>query len=121
MSRIVHFEISARNFDRAKSFYKDVFGWSFQDVPHLNYTLIETGDRNDPGINGGFFAEGDHDQKVVNTIDVKGMDALLQKVESGGGAIVMPKTAMAGIGYLCYFKDTEGNLMGMMESDPLAL
>lgn len=121
MSRVVHFEIKAKDFNRAKKFYSEVFGWRFQDVPHMAYTLIETGSLSEPGINGGFFQEGDHDQNVVNTIDVADMDTTISRILASGGTLVMPKTAMAGIGYLCYFKDTEGTLMGVMESDPNAL
>lgn len=37
---------------------------------------------------------------------------------SGGGALVcVPKTAVAGIGWLAYVKDPDGNLFGMLEAD----
>jgi predicted enzyme related to lactoylglutathione lyase len=28
--------------------------------------------------------------------------------------------AIPGVGWLCYFKDTEGNIFGMMQNDPAA-
>jgi hypothetical protein len=28
--------------------------------------------------------------------------------------------AIPGVGWLCYYKDTEGNIFGMMQSDPSA-
>jgi hypothetical protein len=121
MSRIVHFELSTKNRTRAKTFYEKVFDWTFQDVPGIDYTLIETGNEGDPGINGGFFSEEDHAQNVINTIDIKNIDDVIKKVQDAGGTVTVPKTSMAGIGYLCYIKDTEGNIMGVMESDPSAL
>jgi hypothetical protein len=32
----------------------------------------------------------------------------------------MPKTAIPGVGWLSYAKDTEGNIFGMIENDPKA-
>ena len=31
MSRPIHFEIQADDLERAKAFYGDVFGWTFED------------------------------------------------------------------------------------------
>lgn len=31
MPRVVHFEVSADDLDRAQKFYGDVFGWSFRE------------------------------------------------------------------------------------------
>ena len=42
------------------------------------------------------------------------------KAEQAGGRIVMPKTAVPGVGWLSYAKDTEGNIFGMIENDPKA-
>ncbi len=37
-----------------------------------------------------------------------------------GGAVVLPKMAVPGVGWLAYFSDTEGNVFGMMEADESA-
>lgn len=39
---------------------------------------------------------------------------------AAGGAVVLPKMAVPGVGWLAYFRDTEGNVFGMMESDESA-
>lgn len=39
------------------------------------------------------------------------------KVTDSGGKIVEEKLAVQGLGWLCYFKDTEGNVFGMMQAD----
>ena len=36
------------------------------------------------------------------------------------GNTITPKTAIPGIGYFCYCVDTEGNVFGIMESNPKA-
>ena len=42
----------------------------------------------------------------------------LSSVEQNGGTIAVPKMAVPGVGWLVYFKDTEGNIIGAMENDP---
>ncbi|MBK5482595.1 VOC family protein [Peribacillus sp. TH16] len=55
MGRLVHFEIHVDDMERAKKFYGEVFGWSFQDwsdFAGMPYLGAGTGDENEPGING---------------------------------------------------------------------
>jgi len=54
MPKVVHFEITANEPDRALAFYKNVFGWKFEkwDGPQ-EYWLITTGESNEPGIMAG--------------------------------------------------------------------
>jgi hypothetical protein len=47
---------------------------------------------------------------------VEDLDATLAKVEQGGGVIVVPKMEIPNVGWLAYFKDTEGNIFGAMQS-----
>lgn len=44
----------------------------------------------------------------------------MKKIEENGGEIVRPEMAVPGVGYMIYFKDTEGNLWGDMENDTSA-
>jgi predicted enzyme related to lactoylglutathione lyase len=41
-------------------------------------------------------------------------------VTAAGGKVLLPKTAVPGIGWLAYCADTEGNAFGMMQSDESA-
>ncbi len=120
MPRVVHFEISADDPQRASKFYADVFGWSIQkwDGPEP-YWLIETGPKETPGINGGLFVrQGPIGH--VNTIDVPSIDESLALVTTNGGEIAMPKHAIPGVGWHAYCKDTEGSLFGLLQVDPSA-
>lgn len=121
MSRVTHFEIPADNPERAIKFYKKVFGWKIEkwDGP-IEYWLIMTGPEDEPGIDGGLARREDPDTVVENTIDVKDLDQSIKEVEANGGTIVRPKMAVPGVGWMAYFIDTEGNIFGMMETDPQA-
>jgi uncharacterized protein len=55
-----------------------------------------------------------------NTVGVPDLDATLKTVESAGGRCVVPKMAIPGVGWLAYCRDSEGNMIGMMQADPKA-
>jgi len=57
---------------------------------------------------------------VVSVLDVPSVDDYSQRIEKAGGSIIVPKMAVPGVGYIAYFKDTEGNVFGMMQEDPKA-
>lgn len=122
MGRVVHFEIPADDPERAVGFYEKVFGWKFNkwDGP-MDYWLIETGDENAPGINGGLLKREHPGQGLSNVVDVASADTFAQKVIEAGGRIVVPKTAIPGVGYIVYYQDPEGNVLGMMEHDESAV
>lgn len=123
MPRVIHFEISADEPDRAVKFYTDVFNWSMQkwDGPQ-EYWLVKTGEDSQPGINGGMMRRQaamtytNH----VNTIDVPSVDEYVARVADHGGTVMVPKMPVPGIGYLAYCLDTEGNMFGIMQPDPAA-
>jgi predicted enzyme related to lactoylglutathione lyase len=54
----------------------------------------------------------------VITIDVDSIDDVLTEIEAGGGSTVAARTAIPGMGAFAYFKDSEGNVMGLWETTP---
>jgi len=53
MPRPVHFEIQAEQPERAIKFYRELFGWEFNQWEGQPYWLIKTGEKGTPGIDGG--------------------------------------------------------------------
>jgi predicted enzyme related to lactoylglutathione lyase len=124
--RVIHFEIHAENPQRAISFYGELFGWEFTkwDGPQ-EYWMIKTGPDSQPGINGGMIRrrgaiDGTAVIAYVCTVDVPSLDKALAKVSGSGGTIVVPKMPIPGLGWLAYAKDPEGNIVGLMQADPIA-
>ena len=72
-----------------------------------------------PGsINGGMFRrEGDLTSPVV-TVDVDDIDAALEKIKSLGGSTVSPRQEIGTMGWAAYFRDTEGNIVGLWQNAP---
>jgi predicted enzyme related to lactoylglutathione lyase len=124
MGKVVHFEIPADDVERAKGFYSSVFGWRLQDMPEMGYTIIQTTDVDEqtqlptePGaINGGMMERVPDTPAPVITIEVGSVDDALKQLEAAGGSVVRPRTEIPGMGAFAYFKDPEGNTLGLWES-----
>jgi predicted enzyme related to lactoylglutathione lyase len=121
MGRIVHFDITAENVERARDFYERIFGWKFTkwEGP-MEYWLVSTGPEDEPGINGGLSRSDGADAQIVNTAEVRSIDQTLDAIIKAGGKIVQPKAPIPGVGYFAQCTDTEGILFGIMQSDPKA-
>ena len=117
MNRFTHFELPAKDIEAASKFYSSVFGWKIDkwEGP-IDYYTITTGDRESPGINGGFYTPSRKLRGTINTMDVEDIDGLVEKIVENGGTIVYPKYLIPGAGWLVYAKDTQGVLFGMMEA-----
>ena len=125
--RIVHFEIPFDDGERARAFYAGLFGWQVQDLPDMHYTLVMTGPVSEDGassepgyINGGMMQRQEPLEHPVVVIDVEDIDATLTAVTEQGGATVVPKQPVGQMGFTAYFRDSEGNLMGLWQSAPQA-
>lgn len=127
MSRVVHFEIQADDLERAKSFYTDVFGWSFEDYTEYTgspYWGIVTGPGEEPGINGGLLprpvpapSAGQGTNGFVCTIVITEYDETERRILAAGGQVALPKTALPGMAWQGYYLDTEGNTFGIHQPD----
>jgi predicted enzyme related to lactoylglutathione lyase len=125
MGRVVHFEIHAENPERAVKFYSAVFGWQIKkwDGP-MEYWMVMTGDPQTRGIDGGLLrrrgpapADGQAVNAFICTVDVANVDASAKAATDNGGTLALPKMAVPGVGWLVYVKDTEGNILGLMQMD----
>ena len=128
MSRPIHFEIQADDLERAKSFYADVFGWTYDDwsaVTGSPYWGVHTGDPAEPGIDGGLMPRpapvtGSGTNAGILTMGVEDYDATAATIEAAGGTVALPKVALPGMAWQGYFLDTEGNTFGIHQPDPNA-
>ncbi|HDR72425.1 MAG TPA: VOC family protein [Methanoculleus sp.] len=122
MATVVHFDVPADDPQRAKEFYQNLFGWKFTRFEGMEeFYLVETTALDgSPGTGGGLGRRGAPDQRIMNYFGVADLDASIARVESLGGTITMPKTAVPGFGSLAICMDTEGNPFGLWEEDETA-
>ena len=121
--RVVHFEIPADDEERAREFYKSAFGWAITTMPDMGYSMVmttpadESGMPAEPGsINGGMFAREGELKTPIITVDVEDIDAALEKIGSLGGSTVLAKQAVMDMGFAAYFRDPEGNILGLWQN-----
>ena len=120
-NRVVHFEIPCDNPEKTMEFFREVFGWKFEQFGNEEYWSAITGDEGSPGINGGILKKRDPNQPVANSIEVPDLDEFVKKIEKAGGNIVVPKMPIPSIGWLAYFKDPDGNIHGLFQEDRIAV
>jgi uncharacterized protein len=126
MDPVVHFEMPADDRKRMADFYTSAFGWQTQMLGEEmgNYVLATTSpaDENNrpksPGaINGGFFprnadSPNQHPSLVIGVEDINNS---IEKVKAAGGTILGEPVQIPGVGLYVSFKDTEGNLLSILQ------
>ncbi len=129
-----HFEIPARDPERAARFYRRVFGWTVEplawDGPayfRVKAALSQKEGTAQEGIDGGLTAGGAGsfagDQPLL-MIHIEGstLEECLKRITEAGGAVDLPVTpigkAGAGktLGRFARFLDPEGNRLGLWEA-----
>lgn len=122
-NKVTHFEIPAEDPKRAKTFYERTFNWRIHEYPGMEYWSVGTtpvDDKQQPtelgGINGGLAKKSDALKHPVFTIDVPDIDRALTHVEKNGGRVVQKKQTIPNMGFTAYFKDSEGNVVGLWQS-----
>jgi uncharacterized protein len=110
---IVHFEINAKDANRAKRFYTALFGWKYKDstMPGIEYYLID-GTTPAGGIN-----PMSQDPGPVVYFDTDDIDTSIGKVRDLGGKSE-DKQAIPGQGWFAACVDTEGNKFSLFQNDP---
>lgn len=113
----VHVDISADDPVRAARFFESAFGWKVQELPGRTpyRLLLPAGQPGRPAIGAGIGKRELPWQSVAPTIEVPSVEEYSQRIVAAGGAIVAPAAAMPGVGTLVVFKDTEGNVFGILE------
>lgn len=118
MQPVAYFEIPCDDPEKVGAFFRNVFDWQINPwsaIPGFDYWVVQTTEEGGQGINGGLMRRNDLGQPMVNTIMVPDLDDYVGRVEGAGGAIVVPKMEIPGVGWICYFKDPEANIFGMWQ------
>jgi predicted enzyme related to lactoylglutathione lyase len=55
-------------------------------------------------------------EHTVVTVGVDDIDKALEKISSLGGSAVGEKMDVGGMGWAAYFKDSEGNVVGLWQT-----
>jgi len=110
---IVHWELMVNDVAKAKAFYSSIFDWQWEETAFPGYSLIKTG--TDPG--GGLMAKPDMAPAcALNTyFGVEDIDATVAKAVAAGATLLVPKTAIEGMGYWAMIADPDGIPVGLFQ------
>jgi predicted enzyme related to lactoylglutathione lyase len=112
---VVHFEMLSKDPAKLSNFYEKIFGWKVQDMPELNYRIVDTGAQ--AGINGGIM-QPDRPEPWPGTTtfytDVEDLAAYRKKIVEAGGKILIEEQEVPGMGTLSLFTDPEGRMKGKL-------
>lgn len=116
------FEIPVADLNRAAKFYEAIFGIELitLDMPEYKMRVFPVDDQM-TGVTGAlvdassaFHKPSATDGPLLYLNGNPDVQNILDKVESAGGKIVVPKTEISPeYGYMAVFIDTEGNRVGL--------
>jgi predicted enzyme related to lactoylglutathione lyase len=118
---VVHFEVIGKDPAKLRSYFGDLFGWTFDMTPVAeavsepdNYGFINRMTTDDgTGIPGGVGGGAGYPGHALFYVGVPEVEAALVKAESLGGRRLMgPVKAPSGL-VVGHFADPEGNLIGV--------
>lgn len=115
------FEIPATDLGRATKFYENIFGITLNpmDLENIRMRMFPL---EDPmkGVggaivdSGGFHRPSTTDGPLIYLNGNPDVQKILDKVDSAGGSIMVPKTAISPeYGFMAVIIDTEGNRIGL--------
>jgi hypothetical protein len=114
--KVVHFEIPIDDNARGVGFYEQAFGWKLQQFGSVEYWTTEAGDGE--GIGGALTKRADANSALMFYIEVDDIDTALASIEQAGGKRVTERMPIPTVGWSALFLDTEGNTVGIFQSDP---
>ena len=113
------FEIPVTDMDRARRFYEAVFDIEMHDMNLPGFRMVTFPWENGTGKANGALVKHEMyrpsaDGVVIYLNANPDIQAVIGRIESAGGSILIPKTQISPeIGYMAFFTDTEGNRLAL--------
>lgn len=111
-------ELMTRDVDKAKKFYSDAMGWSFEAMPGpggSTYWIAKTGDESVAGL---FDISGPEYKGVPESwmpyIAVDDVDARVKKATKAGAKVMKPAFDVPGVGRIAVLLEPGGAGIGWM-------
>ena len=114
------FEIPVSDFNRAITFYEKIFSTKLQIMPEMmgmkmaGFPIDMASGKVGGALAHSNFHKPAMDGAVIYLNANPDIQTIINRVESAGGKMLMPKTQVSPeIGYMAFFVDTEGNRVGL--------
>lgn len=111
------FEIPTADFQRGVQFYNAILNTELP-VQNMGEAQMAFLPMQEGGVGGAIVAYSEAKPSADGTIVYlnggNDLSSILDRVESAGGKVILPKTQITPeIGYMAFFLDTEGNKVGL--------
>jgi predicted enzyme related to lactoylglutathione lyase len=111
MAGVSYIELHTNDVEKARGFYGELFGWSFERTPLApRYDMIETGEQK-----GGIMEESKGSGYWLQYITVEALDASVKKAEKLGGKILKGATVVPDAGRFAIVADPAGATFALWE------
>jgi hypothetical protein len=113
------FEISVSNMDRAKAFYENAFNIQMPTETMMGMDMAYFPSEPGNGKASGALVKSEYHKPSMEGARIylnanPDLSNALSKIEAAGCTITLPKTKISDdVGYMAFFVDTEGNLVGL--------
>jgi predicted enzyme related to lactoylglutathione lyase len=109
----VHIELQTKDVDTSKRFYASIFDWKLEDIPGMDYTIINVG----AGTGGGIMKKPRPDipDNWLPYIMVDDVKASTKKAKSLGATIAKDVTDIPDMGWFSVIIDPTGAAFGLWQ------
>ena len=109
--QVIWFEVLGKDAGKLRSFYGEMFNWSFDlaPSPDMDYGMTA---KDDTGIGGGVGKSPNGAGWVTFYVGVKDVEAAIERAEKLGGKVLMPPTEIKD-GLIAVVSDPEGHPVGL--------
>ncbi|WP_298914359.1 VOC family protein [uncultured Roseobacter sp.] len=110
---------SGPNQGEAKTFYKDVLGWTIQEMPMQDGSSYATASVGDTAI-GGFSPMPEEQGSWTIYFTVADVDASVARAEAKGAKVTAPAMDMPGVGRMATLTDPHGAKFALITYESMA-
>ena len=112
----VHVELLTSDVARAKEFYAGLFDWKLEDVPGMDYTMINVGE----GTGGGMMKNPmpDAPSSWLAYVQVADVAVATKKAGTLGATVSKPVTEIPGVGWFSVITDPTGATLALWQMNP---
>lgn len=102
----VHVELLTGDVGKAKEFYGKLFDWKIEDVPGMDYTMVEVGE----GTGGGMLKLPDPGIRPqwMPYVAVADVSKTLEQAQKLGAQVMKERTEVPGMGWFGVLVDPTG-------------
>ncbi len=113
----MHVEFVSKEPEKTKKFYTQVFGWKFQDMPEMNYSMVDREDL--PGTGLRTPAQGEV-PGTLSYVQVNSIEDTLAKAKAAGAHVLIANQEVPNMGWMAVFVAPGGVVQGIFKSNPEA-